>query len=242
MPQNGISGNLLDILSDFLRDTKQTVVLNGQKSTWEKVSAGVPQASILGPLLFLIHINDLSGDLSSKTELFADDIFLFNVAHDINTLANKLNNDLKEVSNWAFQWKMTFNLEQSKQTQEVIFSRKFKKVPHPLLVINNTVFLCKSQKHLGIILDSKFEDHYKTVLSKTNRTLELLHKLQNLLPIEAFITIYKAFVRPHVDYGDVLFHEAFSTSSHEKLEYIQDSACLALTGTVRGSSKEKLYE
>ena len=137
---------------------------------------------------------------------------------------------------------MSFNLEQSKQTQEVIFSRKFKKVPHPLLVINNTVFLCKSQKHLGIILDSKFEDHYKTVLSKTNRTIELLYKLQNLLPREAFITIYKASVRPHVDYGDVLFHEAFSTSSHEKLEYIQDSACLALTGTVTGSSKEKLYE
>ena len=92
---------------------------------------------------------------------------------------------------------MSFNPDPSKQAQEVIFSRKFKKVTHPPLVFNNANgFQC-------IILDSKltFEDHYKTVLSKTNRTIGLLRKLQNLLPREALITIYKAFVRPRLDYG-----------------------------------------
>ena len=76
--------------------------------------------------LFLIYINDLSGDLSSKAKLFPDDTSLFNVAHDINTSANELNNDLK-VRNWVFQWKMSFNPHPSKQAQEVIFSQKLKK-------------------------------------------------------------------------------------------------------------------
>ena len=89
----------------------------------KNVNAGVPQGSILGPLLFLIYINDLSGNLSSKAKLFADDTSLFNVAHDINTSANELNNDLKKVSNLAFQWKMSFNSNPSKQAQKVIFSQ-----------------------------------------------------------------------------------------------------------------------
>ena len=193
-------------------------------------------------MLFLIYINDLSGDLSSKAKLLADDTSRFNVAHDINTSANKLNNDSKKVSNWAFQWKMSFNSDPSGQ---VVFSRKMKKVSHPPLVFNNAnVSQCKSQKHLGMILDSKltFEDHYKTVLSKTNRTIGLLHKLQKLLPREALITIYKALVRPHLDYSDVLFNQAFNASSHEKLGSIQYNACLALTGRIRGTSKKKLYQ
>ena len=93
------------------------------KNLHGNVNAGVPQGSILGPLLFLTYLNDLSGDLSYKTKLFADDASLFNVAHGINTSANELNNDLKKVSNWVFQWKMSFNPDPSKQPQEVIFSR-----------------------------------------------------------------------------------------------------------------------
>ena len=77
MSRNGISGNLLDVLSDFLSDRKQRLVINGQKFTWENVNVGVPQGSILGPLLFLIYINDLSGNLSFKAKLFADDTSLF---------------------------------------------------------------------------------------------------------------------------------------------------------------------
>ena len=98
--------------------------------------------------MFLTDINDLSGNSSSKAKLFADDTSFFNVAHDINTSANELNNDLKKVSNWAFQWKMSFNPDPSKQAQEVIFSQKLKKVTHSLLVFNNaSVSQCKSQKH-----------------------------------------------------------------------------------------------
>ena len=101
LSQNGISSNLLHILSSFLsyrKQREQRVLLNGQTSEWQNVTAGVPQGSILGPLLFLIYINDLSGDLSSKAKLFADDTSLFSVTHDITTSANELSNDLKKIS------------------------------------------------------------------------------------------------------------------------------------------------
>ena len=129
LKQNGISGDLLNILTDFLSNRKQRVVLNGQVSTWTSVNAGVQQGFILGPLLFLIYINDLSDNLSSNVKLFADDTSLFSVIHDINISSAELNDDLKKISEWAFQWKMIFNLDATKQAQEVIFSRRKKKPP-----------------------------------------------------------------------------------------------------------------
>ena len=108
----------------FLSEGRQHVVLNGQVSTWTNVTAGVPQGSILGPLLFLIYINDLSEGLSTNAKLFADDISLFSVFNDNQTSANVLNKDLEMIHNWTFQWKMNFNPDPTKQAQEVIFNRK----------------------------------------------------------------------------------------------------------------------
>ena len=109
LKQNGISGNLLNVITDFLYQRKQRVVLNGQHSSWTNVPAGVPQGSILGPLFFLIYINDLSDGLTSNPKLFAGDTSLFSVVQNINSTANDLNSDLIKISNWAFQWKMRFN-------------------------------------------------------------------------------------------------------------------------------------
>ena len=103
MKQNGISGELLHILSDFLSNSKQRVVINGQPSSWTNVHAGVCQESTLGPLLLLIHINDLSDNFTSNTKLFADVTSLFSVVHDVNTSAKELNDDLKKVNEWAFR-------------------------------------------------------------------------------------------------------------------------------------------
>ena len=160
-------------------------------------------------------------------------------------LQEKLNDDLKKINKTVFQWKMSFNQDPSKQAQEVIFSCKIKKLPHPFLVFNNNnVLLTSSQKHLGVTLDVKltFDKHLNNALNKVNKTIGLLRKLQNLLSGSTLITIYKAFVRPHLDYGDVLFDQTYNSYFHEKLELIQYDACLALTGAIRGSSKEKIYQ
>ena len=85
LEQNGITGKLHKLLHDFLVNRQQMVVLNGQVSSWSNVKAGVPQDSILGPLLFLIYIDDLPKGLSSNAKLFADGISLFSVIHDSST-------------------------------------------------------------------------------------------------------------------------------------------------------------
>ena len=108
---------------------------------------------------------------------------------------------------------------------------------------SNQVNKTSSQKHLGIIRDESlsFEEHLKTISFKTNKTLYLLRKLQNLLPRAALITLYNSFVRPYLDYGDVIYEQAFNSSFHEKLESIQYNASLAIKGAIRGTSREKLY-
>ena len=104
-------------MEDFLANRYQKVVLNGQVSKWAAVNAGVPQESILGALLFLIYINDLLTGLSSNSRLFADDTYLFSVVRDITSSANILNNNLLKINNWAYQWKISFNPDPSKQAQ-----------------------------------------------------------------------------------------------------------------------------
>ena len=122
----GITGKLLSLLKDFLSNRSQRVALNGQFSEWKNVNAGVPQGSILGPLFFLIYINDLSDNLKSTVKLFADDVSLFSIVHDPNLSAAELNSDLRKINNWAHKWRMSFNPDPLKQATEVIFSKKKK--------------------------------------------------------------------------------------------------------------------
>ena len=239
LKQNGISGKLLNLIKDFLKNRKQRVVLNGQFSSWANVDAGVPQGSILGPLLFLVYINDLTNDLSSSAKLFANDTSLFSVVFNVDATAKELNDDLAKVQDWALRWKMSFNPDISKQAQEVIFSRKLKKTPRPPLMFNsNLVNKASSQKHLGIILDESlsFEKHLKTISVKTNKALYILRKLQNLLPRDALITLYKSFIRPYLDYGDIIYEQAFNSSFREKPESIQCNASLAITEVPQGKN------
>ena len=101
---------------------------------------GCLRGSILGPLLFFIYINDFSDDLSTNAKFFVDDTSLFSAVRDINTSAAHLNNNLRKISNWAFQWKMSFNPDPSKQAQEVIFSPKHQKKSHRSIYYLTTSF------------------------------------------------------------------------------------------------------
>ena len=113
-------------------------------------------------------------------------------------------------------------------------SRKMKKMPHPSLVFNNNNVLQAAWW--------TFDKHLNNVLNNVNKTVGLLGKLQNLLSRLTLITIYKAFVRPHLHYGDILYDQTDNSSFHEKLKSTQYNACLTLTGAIRGSSKEKIYQ
>ena len=100
--QNGISGDQLNILSDLLSNRKQRVVFNGQTSSWAIITTGIPQGSILGPLLFLIYINNLPDGFTSIVKLFADDTSLFSLFHDITTSAKERDEDLNKIDNKRF--------------------------------------------------------------------------------------------------------------------------------------------
>ena len=117
----GISGELYNLLGNYLSDRFERVILNGQASSWRLVIAGVPHGSILGPLLFLVYINDLPNELKSSVTLFADNTSLFTIVKDKNETANTLNN---LISKWAYNRKILFNPDPSKPAKAVLFSRK----------------------------------------------------------------------------------------------------------------------
>ena len=122
LKQNGIDGKLLTLLQNYLTKRKQRVVINGKESDWGEIKSGVPQGSVLGPLLFLVYINDLEEGIKSSVNFFADDTSLFPIVHDPLKSAGDLNYNLSIITQWAHQWKMSFNPDQTKQAEEIIFS------------------------------------------------------------------------------------------------------------------------
>ena len=193
----GVSGELYNLLENYLSDRFQRVLLNGQTSSWRPVLAGVSQGSILGPLFFLIYINDLPNELKSNAKLFADDTSLFTIVKDKSESTNILNNDLSEISKWAYNWKMLFNPDPSKPAQEVVFSRKKKEQSHPGISLNNIqVERTSYHKHLGLILDEKlnFKQHVDSALLKMNKGISVIKKLRCSLPRKSLLKIYQVFL------------------------------------------------
>ena len=241
----GICRKYYGLIHSFLNDRHQIVVLNGQCPNWPKIKAGVLQGSILGPLLFLVYINDLPEGLTTNAQLFADDTSLFLVVHDSMLSSVSLNNDLLKNSQWACQWKIIFNPDVSKQAQEVIFSRKGITTNHATVYFNNDPVIRENfQKQLGLFLDSKlnFSRHINEKTKKATKSINVIRKMNLSLSRSSLLTIYKSFVRPYLDNHDVIYDQPNNSSLSDKIESVQYNAVLAITGGIRGTSKEKLYQ
>ena len=157
---------------------------------------------------FLIYINDLSDNLITNSKLLVDSTPPFSIVHDQNGTANDLNNDLAKINDCTYQCKINFSPDPFKQAREVLFSRKIESKNHPCLQFNNNPLNQRLlQKHLGRYLDQKldFLEHLKNIQAKVNKLIALLWKLQTIPPKPTLLTIYKAFIRPHLDYGDTIY-------------------------------------
>ena len=164
--------NYYGLIRSFLSGRHQRVGLNDQSSKWLHIKAGVPQGSILGPLLFLVYIYNLPEGLTMSVKLFADDTSLFSVVHYSAASSGFLNDDLLKISRWVYQWRMIFNPDASKQAQEIVFSRKANASNHETVYFSNVPVIGENiQKHLGLFVESKlsFFDQINEKIKKVTK-------------------------------------------------------------------------
>ena len=194
------------------------------------------KGSVLGPLFLLIYINDLPQGLHSDVKLFIEDTSLFSVIYDVDASSATLNNDLAKIQEWAFNWKMSFYPDRNKQAQEVIFSRKLTRVFHPNLAFNDQpIERSVARKHLGLTINQKlsFTNCINDKINKTLKGVGLLRKLSTLLPRQSLLTIYKSFIRPHLDYGKVIYNQPLNESLSNRIESVQYKAALTITEAIQ---------
>ena len=140
---------------------------------------------------------------------------------------------------------MCFNLNLSKQAQEVIFLRKSSRVDHASVTFNNSsVAETSCQKQLGLYVDEKlsFSYHIKEKISKACKSIDVIRKLHYVLPRHSLLTIYKSFKWPHIDYDDIIYDQPNKQVFSNKLEVVHYNAVLAITAAIRGTSKKKSYQ
>ena len=161
-----------------------------------------------------------------------------------NTSTEVLNHDLTRIYEWAYRWKTSFKPDPSKQAQQVLYSNKAAKTDHPSVILNgNIVQNSSNQKHLGLILAKEltFNDHIASRLTTVNELTITLRKIYLYISCNSIVTIYKSFVKLYLAYADVIFDKPSNASFSNEIEPAQHNAALAITGTIRGTSKEKLY-
>ena len=210
---------LFDWIQDFLSGRKQRVVLNGDHSSWSTVSSGVPQGSVLGPLLFLVYVNDIPSSVDSTILLFADDAKLYrSIRCEADYL--QLQHDIAILYEWSKTWLLNFNISKCYLLHlgPIHLYGKY-------YINGSEITPTESVKDLGIIVDSslKFHVHTSTVAARANRLLALINKSFEYLNTNMLLQLYKSFVRFILEYGNTVWGPMF-TLDQQSVEKIQRRA------------------
>ena len=196
--QYGVDGKINDWLSAFLKNRKQRVVVGGDFSQWADVVSGVPQGTVLGPLLFLIYINDLPENINSSVRLFADDCVLYNQIKSVQD-TKVLQRDLETLSSWEHRWQMSFNPDKC-YVLRIPASRS------PIITnykLGDSVLQETNQHtYLGVDIqnDLKWDTHINRITSSASKTLGFVRRNLGSCTMETKKSAYTALVRPTLEY------------------------------------------
>jgi histone H3/H4 len=235
----GIRGDLLDWCASYLSNRKQRVVIHGQTSSEADITSGVPQGSILGPLFFLVYMNDIADNIKAEIRLYADDVTLYIDYNDQQAAKIIIEEDLAKIMKWAKDWYMSFNPD---KTEQLHFSRKRNHIPIEIKMENKQISIVKSHKHLGVIIqqDGKWSEHLDSISAKAYRRLDILRSLSKQLDKLSLQKLYLSFIRPILEFSSPVWGN-LNRHEEEMLEEIQRSAIRVVTGAKRGTSHEPLY-
>ena len=220
--------------------TDQFVTYNGVSSEKKEVKCGVHQGSILGPLLFLIYINDLSDVCKcSLPILFADDTNLFYHGTDLHVTENSCNKELADISKWLKVNKLSLNI---KKTHYMIFSRKKSGCQLDLRIDNQIIKETPTTKFLGVYIDNKlnWKTHISYVGGKIARGIGVLIKARKYFNNDCMINLYYAFIFPYLMYCNHIWGNTYKTNL-SKLQVLQNKAVRIVTGSSRRSNIENIY-
>jgi len=237
----GLYGPLLNLMNDYLHNRKICVSIDGNKSKWFRVTAGVPQGSILGPLLFLIYVNDIVDNLESEIYLYADDAVLMTnfKRRQPNTAFEQLNRDLERLTNWASDNFMSFN---ATKTKFMVVSNSSDDIEYPELMMNGTKLeQVHTYPQLGIHLNDRmnWDDHINHTINKASKKINIIWKLSRELPRYATENIYTSYIRPQLEYGCLVYTSCTKAQS-QRLESVQRRAAIACTGAFNRTSTDRL--
>ena len=196
----GIQGNLFHWIKEFLRERTQIVMVNGVESEPTSVQSGIPQGTVLGPLLFVVYINNILDNVESHGLLFADDMKIYRVITKKED-AKSLQDDLHGLEKWSDKWLLKFHPDKC----HVLTLGKFDNIKHTERhkIWNHELEHVFEEKDLGIIVDSEltFAEHISSKVKKANTIVGLIRRSFTYLDCKSFTKIYTAFVRPHLEYA-----------------------------------------